>query len=374
MLKQKLMLIDDEVDNLDALERLFRKKYEILRATSGQEALTVLSKNAEIDVIITDQRMPAMTGVEFLHESLKTHPNSVRILMTGYTDIDSIIAAVNDGHIFRYITKPWDSLDLLNSVEHAMKHYSQGVLLIKKNLELEKANEELKTLDITKTKFMILINHELKTPLTVITSFSSLLNESNLNEEQKVYLNRIILSSNRLNEVIDDTLLLTKHQANTLKLTLKKTSIVFLVQSIIEELKSELSKKDLRVILEISSDPIAPFFMDSELMKRALLHLISNAIRFSEIKSEITIRLSCELSYIRFVIENFGPHVHKEYIDEIQKPFKLQQEIMNHSKGLGLGLSVAESILSRHNSKLIVENLKDSAESTFVRVSFLLKS
>ena len=145
-----LLVVDDESDNLDALERIFRKRYHFLRATSGAEALKILEQTPRVDVIITDQRMPQMTGVEFLEKTLTTHAKTVRILLTGYTDIDSIIAAVNQGHIFRYITKPWDTTDLTNSVEQAMEHYSRGDQLELKNQELERALKELKILDETK--------------------------------------------------------------------------------------------------------------------------------------------------------------------------------------------------------------------------------
>ena len=175
MQKQTLLIVDDESDNLDALERIFRKRYHLLKANSGAEALQLISHHPDIAVIITDQRMPQMTGVEFLEKTLSSHPKTVRILLTGYTEIESIIAAVNQGHIFRYITKPWDTTDLTNSIEQAMEHYSRGSLLEEKNQALEKAFSELKLLDQAKSKFMILINHELKTPLTIINSFLSLL-------------------------------------------------------------------------------------------------------------------------------------------------------------------------------------------------------
>ena len=112
-----ILCVDDEVDNVEALERLFRKKYNVLKATSGKEALTLI-KDQPVSLIISDQRMPQMTGVQFLEKSLKTHPDTMRILLTGYTDIDSVIAAINSGQVYRYINKPWDPIDLGKTVDY----------------------------------------------------------------------------------------------------------------------------------------------------------------------------------------------------------------------------------------------------------------
>ncbi|RYZ84241.1 MAG: response regulator, partial [Proteobacteria bacterium] len=185
MVKHTILCVDDEIDNVDALERLFRKKYAVLKATSGAQGLKILSENPNVALIISDQRMPSMTGVEFLEKAQLSCPHALRILLTGYTDIESVISAVNQGQIYRYLTKPWDSVDLANTVDQAIEKFDTARELKTKNIELAQALNELKSLDRAKSNFMILINHELKTPLTSILSFVGLLNESKLDDEQK---------------------------------------------------------------------------------------------------------------------------------------------------------------------------------------------
>ena len=115
MSKHTILCVDDEIDNVEALERLFRKKYKVLKATSGKAALELLAQNPdEISVILTDQRMPMMTGAEMLEKTIETAPRATRLLLTGYTDLESVIEAVNKGQIHRYLTKPWDPIDLGN--------------------------------------------------------------------------------------------------------------------------------------------------------------------------------------------------------------------------------------------------------------------
>jgi len=370
-----LLVVDDETDNLDALERIFRKRYHFLRANSGAEALQLLKNNPRVDVIISDQRMPQMTGVEFLEKTLSTHSKTVRILLTGYTEIDSIIAAVNQGHIFRYITKPWDSTDLSNSVEQAMDYYARGEQLELKNKELEKAFKELKILDETKNKFMILINHELKTPLTVISSFLELLLESHPTEDQKTYLDRIKKSTERLKEIIDDTLILTQHTAGIIKINLQAGSINEILRNALVSFQNEVSKKNLLTQLNLSTDPLESISFDPPLLQKVIKHLIGNAIRFAPNNSEIKLETHLQVNGQLITIENEGPKIPEYVIERLQTPFKLQSEIMNHSKGLGLGLSVVDAVLQRHNSQLIIENIKGSENPKFnsrVRVSFLI--
>ncbi len=139
MNKPYLLCLDDEIDNLDALERIFRRKYNVLKASTPEEAFHILDHTPNLAVIISDQRMPLITGVEFLEKSIVSHPETIRILLTGYTDIESVIGAVNKGQIYRYITKPWDPTDLVHTVDQAYEKFSLKNELKEKNQALEQA-------------------------------------------------------------------------------------------------------------------------------------------------------------------------------------------------------------------------------------------
>jgi putative two-component system response regulator len=121
-IKYNLLIVDDEIDNLQLFKRTFRKKYNIFLATSGSEGLEILKSNT-IHMIITDQKMPEMEGVEFLKKTIEMSPDSIRMLVTGYTDANALITAINSGKIYRYIKKPWNPDELLNLVDTAMKIY-----------------------------------------------------------------------------------------------------------------------------------------------------------------------------------------------------------------------------------------------------------
>ncbi|MBV2168864.1 MAG: hybrid sensor histidine kinase/response regulator [Bdellovibrio sp.] len=354
MAKHTILCVDDEIDNVDALERLFRKKYSVLKATSGKEALQVLDQNpGPIALIITDQRMPEMTGVEFLEKTLSSHPETVRILLTGYTDLESVIMAVNKGQIFRYLTKPWDPVDLSNTVEHAIERFALGQELKQKNAELAKALEELKSLDVAKSNFMILINHELKTPLTSILSFSSLLAESNLNEEDKLMVNRITKSAERLKSLVEDVLLIVRAETNQLKIDMQSTAFERFDEGLSKELLDLLSKKHQKIVSKLEPIHVKA---DVRLIKQVVMRLIHNAAKFGDDGSDIHVESLRNGSQLRFVVHNKGPHLPSSVVDKITKPFYIDEDVMHHSTGMGLGLTICQSILKSHHSTLQFKN------------------
>src|SRR6266852_3752111 len=118
----KILIVDDEAANLRALERLFRKDHQVLTAQSGDEALAVLEQH-DVALLVTDQRMPGMTGIELLQKTVPLRPHMVRILLTGYTDVSTLIEAVNCGHVYKYVTKPWNNDDLSITVTRALEHF-----------------------------------------------------------------------------------------------------------------------------------------------------------------------------------------------------------------------------------------------------------
>jgi GAF domain-containing protein/class 3 adenylate cyclase len=118
--KPKILVVDDEPDNLDLLYRTFYRDYKVLRANSGPAALDILAQEGDISVIISDQRMPMMSGTEFLSLTATQYPDIIRIILTGYTDVEDLVDAINAGKVFKYVTKPWESEELKAVVRQAM--------------------------------------------------------------------------------------------------------------------------------------------------------------------------------------------------------------------------------------------------------------
>ena len=142
----KLLLVDDEPSVLSSLKRLFFRQYEITLAEGGQAALDILEKES-FDMIISDMRMPGMSGAELLKVCNEEYSDMIRVLLTGYSDLDSAIQAVNEGNIYRYISKPWDNDHLRNVVAEALETRDLKNTNIRLNHHIGEQNEELERLN-----------------------------------------------------------------------------------------------------------------------------------------------------------------------------------------------------------------------------------
>ncbi|OYZ11319.1 MAG: hybrid sensor histidine kinase/response regulator [Bdellovibrio sp. 28-41-41] len=363
LIKPTILCVDDENDNLEALERIFRKKYNILKAISGKQALEIIQQQGdEISLILTDQRMPEMTGIEVLEKIIERHPEMIRILITGFTDLESVIQAINKGQIYQYITKPWDPVELSNTVDRAVERFTVGKELAVRTKQLEVAYNELKTLDDAKSKFMILINHELKTPLTSIINFLSLLNESPLSEDQKLYVDRTIKSSNKLKQIIEDVLILVRAELNQLHLD-PQAIILSSIENLVNAENQALKTKKNLVLAE-TIDPLE-FKADKRLFEQILNRILNNALKFSTESSTVEVKGSKIGNFYEFKIINRGENIAEPALKKIFQPFFMDENIMNHSVGLGLGLSICDKLLKMHGTSLNIRNVENGVQVAF---------
>jgi YesN/AraC family two-component response regulator len=155
----KIMIVDDEPANLRTLERLFRTDYQVVTAASGAEALALLAQH-DVALMISDQRMPGMTGIELMVKTVTIRPQMVKILLTGYTDVGALIEALNSGLVYRYLTKPWNNSDLRSTVSRALEHYeimkSKHIL----GMENERMRARLKEISDLASEGLDMVNRE----------------------------------------------------------------------------------------------------------------------------------------------------------------------------------------------------------------------
>lgn len=174
-----LLLVDDEKSIIRALQRLFRREgYCILTADNGRNGLELLKSYEEpVSMIISDQRMPEMNGAQFLEKAKELHPNAIRYLLTGYSDLDAVIQAVNRGEIHRYLTKPWNDEDLLLQVRQSLDHFELisenrrlSELTIQQNKELSALNKNLEQKVKDRTQEVVEKNKALKVIIQMLES------------------------------------------------------------------------------------------------------------------------------------------------------------------------------------------------------------
>jgi signal transduction histidine kinase len=334
---QTIVCIDDESHNNEALERLLRKKYNVLTALTPAEGLQLI-KTHQPALIISDQRMPQMTGVELLKQSVELSPNSIRILLTGYTDLESVIAAINEGEIYRYITKPWDTNDLTITVDKAVETYSL-------QQEVKRQNLELQSLDKLKTEFMILVTHELRTPLAGISSFTELLKEEVENKDHKGYLKHIEKNTDRLKKLIEDILIITKLKTETLK-----GHEAVNPQKIFAETWQAHGDKNLQLLSE--GKPWS-FSGNTAYLREIFSRLIENIHLYAAPGSAVSVQSSPDDASLTISNITEKPIVIKA--ENLINSFTKNENIMNHTQGTGLGLTVVKALTEALGGTLAAE-------------------
>lgn len=226
--RHTLLVVDDEVDVLESLRHLFHRSYRVLIASSGSQAISILEQN-EVHLILSDQRMPGMSGDVLLSHARRIQPDAIRMLFTGYADIQAVINAVNEGNIFRYILKPWDATELEGILRQAIDHYeliADRKRLIAElqtaNQRLTRANEELAEAGQLKSAFIEVASHEFNTPITLVLGLSELLRLTNPNrsEQERTLIERISASARQLAKLVTNTL--TMMRADDFRRTLQR--------------------------------------------------------------------------------------------------------------------------------------------------------
>lgn len=337
----KVLYIDDEENNLLAFKASFRRQYEIYTANSAAEGLKIL-ENLSVEVIIADQKMPGMTGVEFFKSIAHSYPDPIRILLTGYTDISALADAINHGDIYRYITKPWNDLELHNSIKNAYEAYRSKIDLRNKVLELEKTNDEL-------NRFIYSISHELRAPLVSVIGIVNLVKMEGLYHSSGEYWELIESCSNKLDYYIQKTLQYYKNNKNVSD----KSPIDF--KKLVDEIIDLYSYSDRDTQFNLNINQPLPFIGDAFRLEVILGNLISNAIKYQKDSGHpkiVDISIDVNPYSAEISITDNGLGILNEHLEKIFTQFFKTK----NNKGSGLGLFIVKEALNKINGKISVKS------------------
>lgn len=376
-----ILVVDDEVDNLDLLKRTFRRDYNVFTANSAMEALRVLDER-EVAVIVSDQRMPEMTGVELFQKSREKYPHTIRILLTGYIDINALVDAINMGHVYRCVTKPWSREEIVMTVKRAVEHYAttkQNIRLLDelkiKNDELERNYKALKRLDELKTRFMVISSHELRTPASIISGNLELLNSGamgDMGSEQKEVIENAYKGTTRLIDLIEDVLSVLRIDSHQVKLKPSKFNLHDVVDECIRDVRLFLQERQQTVDNQL---PVTEIEADRSRLTQVMMNLLSNAMKYSLDGARIVFSAVEENGYLHVVSKDNGVGIPKEELEKIFDKFYQLGDADQHrtSKykfmggGSGLGLTIVRGIVEEHRGKVwaVSEGKNKGAEIHF---------
>jgi signal transduction histidine kinase len=366
--RHTVLVVDDEPDVVQSVQDLLRLEYRVIGRTRAADALKVLEDD-EVHVVMTDQRMPEVTGVEFLRRVRGDHPDAIRLLFTGYADIRAVIDAINQGNVYRYITKPWDPDELQTVIRQAVEQYDLLVErkrllaeLKQKNQELEQANGDLKLANELKEAFIRVASHELRTPLTILIGLTQLASRSpGLGEPSRTWLANTHKASERLNRLVDQ--LVKMLSAGRFDRVLERQSVALtpLLEQAAADVHPFVELRHQELVVELAPD-LGELAVDAGKIRDCADNLLLNAIKFTPDRGTIHLRGHRTPEGIQIEVIDTGVGIDAAHRGHLFETFFTGFDVSRHSsghfefgrKGLGLGLSLVKSFVEMHGGKVSV--------------------
>jgi signal transduction histidine kinase len=318
--------------------------------------------------------MPEMTGVQFLNKVRGDYPEAIRLLFTGYADIRAVVDAINQGNVYRYITKPWDPDELQSVIREACERYDLLVerkrlfaLLQTQNRELETVNNQLRTANELKTNFIQVASHELRTPLTILLGLAGVAQRPTAQPaERNLWLKKIEQAGGRLQRIVDQLVNMLGANNFDRKLEIKPGELTSVLRDACEDVRPfvDLRKQTLSVDFPES----AQLHFDAAKIRDCVNHLLLNAIKFTPDGGRISIAARPASQAIQdgmeITVSDTGAGIDPQSQPRLFEPFFTGFDVSHHSsghyehgkKGIGLGLSIVRAFVDLHGGKIGVKS------------------
>jgi signal transduction histidine kinase len=367
--RHTILVVDDEPDVVQSVQDLLRLEFHVLGTTRAIEGLRILQEH-EVHIVMTDQRMPEMTGVEFLSRIRGDYPDAIRLLFTGYADMKAVVDAINQGNVYRYISKPWDSDELQALMRQAAAQYDLIVernRLLKelqvKNEELEKANADLKQANELKEAFIRVASHELRTPLTILYGLTELaLRTADLPEPLRDRLTGIHRACERLNRLVEQLIKMLSTGQFERPLDRRTSDLAALLNKAAQDVRPFVEQRCQELALDLAPD-LGSIELEAGKIRDSLDNLLLNAVKFTpdggkiQLNGRRTPNGDAEIS-----VQDSGVGIHPAHRAHLFTAFFTGFDVSRHSsgrfefgrQGLGLGLSLVKAFVEMHGGTIDV--------------------
>lgn len=349
-----VLYIDDEEDNLFAFKASFRRTFNIFTASSAAEGLGILNENP-IHVIIADQRMPQSTGVEFFDIVRKAHPDPIRILITGYSDIQAVIDSINKGNIFRYIKKPWNDIELETGIKNAYEVYVTKKQLKTKIEELERTNDEL-------NRFVYSTSHDLRSPLASVMGVLNLAKMEGSVVDPNGYMGMIESCVKRMDFFIIKVIEYYK----SIRVDEPYEHVEF--KKLAEDSIELCRFQNPSILFDVNVNQPCEFGSDAFRISVIFNNLISNAVKYQkpgEPNPKVSITINVNEQEADILIEDNGVGIIEEHVNNVFKMFFRSNFTVT---GLGIGLYIVKEALARIGGDISVQSTYGEGTSFHLKI------
>ena len=366
-----VLVIDDEPDVVQSVRDLLRLDYHVLGATGATDGMHILGKEP-IDVVMTDQRMPEMSGVELLHHAREKQPDAVRLLFTGYADIRAVIEAINRGNVYRYITKPWDPDELHGIIRDAVERHDliverQRLLadLQRANNELLAANAELARASQLKSTFINVASHELCTPLSILVSLCHVaVRRTEVPEPVSGWLRHMSAATDRMRRRVEQLVTMLGVERFEQPLAPRVVPLATLLRDAANDVQPFVEMRGQTLVRDYNGE-LGTIAVETTKIRDSLSQLLLNAIKFTPDGGRITLAATRGADGgVTISVADTGIGIDPDGLPHIFEPFFTRLDVSTHSSGmyeydrcgLGLGLTVAKAFVEMHGGHVGVES------------------
>lgn len=379
MSKPCLLVVDDEPDLVQSVKDLLRHDYRVLGATRASEGLAIVAAEP-VQVVMSDQRMPEMTGVEFLRCLRDRHPQVVRLLFTAFADWSAVIDAINEGHVFRYISKPWQPDELRGVLRQAIDYHdlqAERRRLLdevqQKNRQLEAAIRELRQANDLKRAFIRVASHELRTPLAIVSGLSELAVHSPA-DANPAWMEQIRTAAMRMHRQVDQMAALLEAERFDRPLQPRDVAVGELMRDAAQEVRNFVVQRGQHLTVE--ADENAGWIrVELDKIRDAVVQLLINAIKFTPDGGAIYLKARRTPQSIEIEVTDSGIGIDAGSQVHLFEPFFTRLDVSRHRsgtfefdrRGMGLGLSMAKAFVEMHGGTIRVRSAPGEG-STFLIV------
>jgi signal transduction histidine kinase len=341
-----ILVVDDEPNVLQALRRQLRKNYQVYTAESASEGLTILDE-IPIDIVISDQRMPLMNGSEFLAEVQTKFPNTIRLMLTGYADIQAVIDAINQANIRYYLHKPWNPADLEQILSNIVEVRALRAQNDRMAHDLRRALKTESRFNSLRNRFVSIVSHEFRTPLTKIGTSATLIerkSETLSPQQLQTKAHKILEQVEHMRNLMDDVANITRYDQEE---HIDFRPVPLDVSALLDQCVQAIHEQTGRVIhvnkVEVHSGYVGVGYLLIDLMNE----LLTNAIKFSPPDTSITCMLTVSPTEVNLTVCDEGIGIGDADVEDLFVPY-FKAPNAEHFEGLGLGLALVSHAVNLH--------------------------